>query len=240
MDTQLHRRFLAQIGDSIVELIFPAWCLSCQEPGSWWCRACQQRAVRLPLGWCGSCGRHALSTTLCPNESAQLGLTRLVSGFAYAGTVQTIIQTIKYRPAEIGLTALLADDWLVSRLMAALPADGLIVPIPLSVGHERQRGFNQAEHLARRLVLRSQWDRISCRLVRISRRPAQVGSARAERLKNMVNTLRWTGISLVGQTVSLIDDVVTTGATLAEAARVLRAAGARRVIAVTLAQAPAS
>jgi len=230
------QRFLSHIATVVTDLVLPRWCLNCQQPGAWVCDVCQQSTQLLPLGWCGSCGRRApAGTTLCRRCSEPLHLTRLVSGLAYAGATEQLIRAIKYRPARAGLTHLVVGE-LRDRLASAVPENALVVPIPIQPKRLDRRGFNQAEELALAICPLKRVDRHHLARARLV--DPQVGLARAARLANMRAVFYWTGSDLANTTVCLIDDVLTTGATLADAARAVRAAGARRVIGITLAQTP--
>ncbi len=101
----------------------------------------------------------------------------------------------------------------------------LVVPIPLSKKRERVRGFNQtliiAAYFCQEFAYELKFD-----LKRIKHQVPQSSLNEQDRLINLQNAFRWTGPNLKGQSIILLDDVVTTGATLNEAARVLKAAGA--------------
>ncbi len=115
----------------------------------------------------------------------------------------------------------------------------LAVPIPLSSARLRKRGFNQAEILARALVA---CDPITFTLApmllaKITHTPTQVSiKDRRTRLANLAGAFTVHDVSKVaGRNIILIDDVITTGATMSEARRVLKQAGARRILGVALA-----
>jgi ComF family protein len=112
----------------------------------------------------------------------------------------------------------------------------LVLPIPLSAARLRQRGFNQALELARRIAPRKVEAGL---LLRIRETPMQSALPRAARLANMegvfaVDPLR--AARLAGQRVVLVDDVMTSGATLRAAAKAVKAAGASHVTALVLAR----
>lgn len=142
----------------------------------------------------------------------------------------------------VRLGELLALTWGLLPNMCESP---LIVPIPLHRSRHRQRGFNQAEQLAAGLVraLRRQRDTAvpqvekSC-LRRRRATPPQTGlsaSARRENLRGAFQVIEPDQVQ--GRGIVLIDDVMTTGATLSECARVLKRAGAVQVLGLTLARA---
>lgn len=221
---------------TLADLAFPRWCLSCGAGDSWWCERCQATAEPLPLGWCERCSRRASPyTTLCGRCCHSLRLTSLVSAFRYTGSVEQLIQSIKFLPAEVGLDTLMSHAAVRARLVGA--ARTLLVPIPVAAAHEAKRGFNQAERLAQLIAGRSAAT-VFNGLQRTREARPQVGQTRTERRQNAQGLYAWPGPSLVACHVTLVDDVMTTGATLSAAASALRAAGAQRVHALTIATTP--
>jgi ComF family protein len=110
-----------------------------------------------------------------------------------------------------------------------------LIPVPLARGRERERGFNQAELIAERLGERS-GIRVRPRwLVRLRATAAQSDLTAEARRANVAGAFAASS-SVAGRHVVVVDDVVTTGATAAECARVLRLAGARRVGVVAVAR----
>jgi ComF family protein len=112
----------------------------------------------------------------------------------------------------------------------------LVVPVPLAPGRSRQRGYNQAELLARE-ILASMAAELAPTLLRRASRPPQHTLSAAERAENMVGAVACADETAVqGLSVVLIDDVCTTGATLSACAEALMDAGATRVSAFVFAR----
>ena len=110
----------------------------------------------------------------------------------------------------------------------------LIIPIPLSSRRQAERGFNQSLIIAQEL---SSYFNIPVldKLKKLERQ-AQSELSANKRTKNITDAFSWTGENLAGFKIILVDDVVTTGATLAEAAKVLKKAGAKKVIGLAVAR----
>jgi ComF family protein len=186
---------------------------------------CGQRA----RGLCPACTVRARAA---PVEAAPPGVTRWVAPFAYAGPVRELVARSKYRGARAGL------PWLADAMVAALRAEGLPRPQvvswpPTTAARRRARGFDQAELLAR-AVARQLGVRAAPLLTRLDGR-SQTGAPRRDRLAGPRLVARR---PVAGVHVLLVDDVATTGATLAAAAAALRRAGAVRVDALTAARTP--
>jgi len=244
---------LETMKEGVAELLFPRFCVSCREPGAWWCESCQSSVQRLSGRICPRC----LGIRTC-NPTAELGTglepIRLrsaslgagcetcngalpfasVSSFGYYHDpkLRSVITALKFN----GTSAVLHDlqAFIASRPID-LPMADAVIPMPLSQERLRERGFNQAELIAEALlscnVKRETWNV----LVRIANRIAQSSLEHdvAARRANVAGAFACHGA--VPSNVLLVDDVVTTGATAGEAARALLAAGAQQVHLLTLA-----
>jgi ComF family protein len=113
----------------------------------------------------------------------------------------------------------------------------LVVPLPLSRRRRRERGFNQAELLAETIATHLGALLRPRGLRKVVDTPPQAGLSRAQRRRNLDGVFRAAERVVRGRRVLLVDDVLTTGASLSEAARTLRRAGARRVDAAVVARA---
>lgn len=220
----------------------PSQCLVCHRwPARAVCLACEQRFAR-PLPRCRSC---ALPVT---GGVAQCGacvrdgplLDACVAALDYAYPWSTVLARFKFN-GEPGLARLLARLLLDAPGAAELVAQSdAVLPMPLSSERLKERGFNQSLELARRLGadgrLYSDW------LLRPLHRPAQSTlPLLADRLRNVSGVFAVDPLvapRLVGKRVVLVDDVMTSGASLKAAAQVLRAAGAASVGALVVARTP--
>jgi ComF family protein len=187
---------------------------------------CQTCALPLPSGMrrCGACLKSPPPLDNC------------LTAVSYAYPWSTLIQEFKFH-AQPGLvrsfaTLLRAAPW----VEMALELADVLVPMPLSFARLRERGYNQSLLLARQL------DPIKTRaelLLRIRDTPAQHTLKRTERLSALRDAFAVEPLlahTLPGRRVLLVDDVMTTGASLHAAARTMKAAGARHVTGLVIAR----
>ena len=231
---------------AIFSLLYPPLCTICMEPvaaGEYLCDECDGKVGRIVPPFCSRCSEPfpgAITGEFrCANcEHRKLHFEAAVSAYRSRGIVRRIVLDFKYGK-QMHLRHLLG------RWLAAAMRDSrlrgrhfdLIVPVPLHPARQRERGFNQAELLAELLSAR----------VPVPMRPAlertrytttQTAFDRSERMENLRGAFRLRKRADVrGLRVLLIDDVLTTGSTLSECARVLKEAGASSVYAATAARA---
>lgn len=240
----MHRLWTAAL-----DLLYPPRCCSCNKshPAYTFCASCTASVAtpRSPL--CTICGTPFL--TQGGNDHPCVDCLRRPPAFRRARAIATydaaaeresplkdILQRFKYN-REISLTPALAD-LLNQRLPLELSDYDLVIPVPLHSSRLRWRGFNQALLLARHLhpCVRDKIDPFALQRVRATRpqvelghgeRKANVAGAFLVRHRNHIEKRR----------VLLVDDVLTTGATVNECSRALRRAGAELVDVLVIARA---
>jgi ComF family protein len=165
---------------------------------------------------------------------------RAVSFGEYDAGLRDLIHLLKYDavlPAAKPLGELLARSIEELRLVAdAVP---VLVPVPLHASKRRERRFNQAELIARAALKHLPVSfALDCSvLIRERQTRSQVGLAREARIANMAGAFRVIAPQRIkGRTVIVVDDVMTTGTTVSECARVLKRAGGEKVFAATVAR----
>jgi ComF family protein len=219
----------------VLELLLPPRCGGCRRVGSWLCDGCRRKIRRLEEPMCRRCGVELPSArNECGCRSRLPALTRLRSAVAYEGPVEHAVRRFKYegwRRLAAPLSELLAE-----RLVVEGVAARWVVAVPLHPNRMRQRGFNQAQLLCRELRRRLALDEPSGVLIRTRPTPPQVGRDRLRRLENVRGAFEWNGAALSGESILVLDDVATTGATLDACAAALRAAGSGPVTGVSVAR----
>ncbi len=233
-------RALTCAATSFFDLLYPPSCAACGAEGSWWCADCRLAVERITADPCPRCliidPSH--DRTTCQGSLPFAGV--VVTGFYHARPLRKVIGDLKFR----GVTAVRGDlaiylrDVLEQR-SAALPwahEPSLgIQPLPLAAARERDRGFNQSALIAD--LIAPTWHpnaHAEDSLARISSGTPQA-NIEDHSLRSANVTGDFVALKRTSHAVLLVDDVVTTGSTSADAARALLGAGATRVYLFALA-----
>ncbi len=215
--------------------LFPARCLGCGRRGVALCERCTAGLPFLPATVCPRCASPrpaAAACRACAHLPAALATVRAVC--AYEDVARKAVHTLKFRSGRylaptLGLLLRQAAERRPLRV-------DLVVPVPLSAARRRERGYNQAELLAREIVGPVGGELAPTLLARLERAPQQRLSA-PERRRNLRGAVTCVAPELVvARRVLLVDDVMTTGATLGACAEALAGAGALWVGALVFAR----
>ena len=241
-------RLLTSLRDGLTALAYPATCRVCGAMVDRYddgvaCAACWADPVVTPLfdgPLCAKCGL-PLSPRLAGHQATGCGLCDALSFTAracgaYSGALEASIWFLKSHPHLCGkLRRLIAATFDEQR--AALVAD-VIVPVPLHRRRRRERGFNQAERIAR-LIARESGSPLAANLL-IRTKPTErhrAGLDAKDRARSVASAFQVPRPQAVsGLSVLLVDDLFTTGSTLSAAAESLLKAGASRISVMTIAR----
>jgi len=229
---------------SILDFLFPKKCLGCSKVGGYFCSDCLNLVSLDPERICPVCERPSIGGQTHPGCLTSTSLDGLTSIFAYKGIIKKGIGKLKYR-----FVSDLASD-LVEIFLASCGEDKtfsdfclekhpVLVPIPLHPKREKWRGFNQSALLGKMIAKNLNLDFVPDLLRRTKNTKSQIKLSEKERKLNIKDAF---GISpnyqlpITNYSILLFDDVWTSGATLKEAARILKRAGAKKVWGLTLAR----
>jgi ComF family protein len=219
--------FLQSIGDTLLGLLFPDRCAGCGRSGSLFCTACQASLQPYPI----ADSTHITAARVTGQPPL---LDEIAIAFVFEGTLREAIHRLKYKRVQRMASPL--AELLVGQLRrVAFPADALIA-VPLHPRRMSERGFNQSAVLAHHLSRLSGLPVLQSGLIRNRDTAHQVGLDTHARRQNVHNAFAWQDETPPPERVLLIDDVVTTGATLEACAGALRLAGTREVRALVLAR----
>jgi competence protein ComFC len=230
----------------IASLVYPPSCTICSAPvefSEYLCVDCEAKLSRIVPPFCAKCSEPfdgAITTTFACANCAHRALyfDAAVSAYRSRGIARHVILNFKYGK-QVHLRHLVGR-WLLAALDDSRLRDrrfDVIVPVPLHPARQRERGFNQAALLAGRIGPHLGVP-VRPVLQRVRFTTTQTAFDRAERIQNLRHAFRLRKKADVRRLdVLLIDDVLTTGSTLSECARVLKENGARSVYAATAARA---
>ncbi len=236
---------LLRFAAAALDLLFPPRCQAClafrPQP---LCDECRSTFQLIAPPFCDQCGEplpgSQAGTKCAACRRDQFYFIAARSAARFEGRLRSAIHAFKYdgRTHLAGpLGALMAECLLDPVRGLPIATIELVVPIPLHLQRQRQRGYNQSELLGREVAQRvgRTLDAHCCRRTRPT--VDQIGLSARQREDNVRGAFTAEGDALRGRVVLLIDDMYTTGATMNECARALRRAGAADVYGLTLARA---
>lgn len=250
---------------ALSDLLFPIECLSCGQEGAWLCLSCQKNLPYKISRHCPHCGESTAWGEACTPCRRAKDLDGALSLIPYAEPLaQSLIHTWKYQGiknlsnelgnfAGAGLEIIKArldkerskiqlgfgrKDLLSYPLLPTLllNKNTILTPVPLHKKKLRQRGFNQAHDLAQAIANKTGYQILDI-IERQKHTTAQATLHETDRFTNIQNAFRLKDSAgdLTGKNILIVDDVITTGATIETMAKILKAAGASSVWALTIA-----
>jgi len=247
--------WLSGAGDALVSVFFPAGCRLCerllvQASTLPICAECLGSFAALGGAGCEKCGQplatwsltgppdaHSAEVLLCPVcQGRTYGFDRARSYALYQGAIVRAIMLLKFERMEP------LGRWFAERLIEVVRREAIgvdiVVPVPLHRQRQRERGYNQADLIAKPLARKLGLPYRAVLLTRTKPRPDKHILTFEERWESVRGAFATRpGSKVDNLCVLLVDDVMTTGATLDAAARALRDAGAKSVIGLTVARA---
>ena len=247
------QRAVKSATESLFSVLFPSSCRICRSlltniSALPVCGECLEKMVALDGVLCSRCGEklpgrylEGEDGPLCPLcQRAAPHFRKAVAYGAYDGALRELLHLFKYQRVRSAAPLL---GRLLDRALAGteLPVDLMVIPVPLSRAKQRSRGFNQAEEIARNFVRSRTGASIqvdTAALIRIRETASQTGLTRVQRRSNLRGAFAVADRDKVrGRDILIVDDVMTTGTTAGECARVLLKAGANQVFVATVARA---
>ncbi len=208
---------LKRAWSNTIDLIFPPRCEHCGRVDTGFCETCTQDLLTLPV--------ELIESDVPP-------MTAIISSGIHLGLLQSSVQALKYsRQRQLG--AILGKrlhqvienkNWLFDT----------VIPVPLHRARLQKRGYNQAKEISIHLAALFNAEHRDDILIRQSQNQSQVGLNREERIENVKEAFAVTRAQFEGANILLVDDVRTTGATMAACASILIENGAQEVYGITV------
>ena len=223
----------SMLRELVADIIAPRVCVGCSEEGSWLCAACSGGIEREPNVTCIGCGSLSRFGTTCSRCRAEFPIAGVVTIARYRDpAVQQLVQSVKYASAKDVADAFvrLITDFFERTVMEVFRREvgeqPLLLPVPLHWRRFTARGFNQSRCIAEALA-GAGWGTVAPDgyLVRRKCQLPQAVLSHERRFENVEQAFTCMNpAALRGHPIVIVDDVVTTGATMAACARELRRA----------------
>lgn len=224
----------------LLDFIFPKKCVGCGKFGDYICTDCFIKISFETESICLVCNRQAVNGITHPGCYSKYTIDGMLASIVYRNISKRLIYAFKYKPYLADLEKMLVDffyEGLIQKeqFHKILQKDTVLVPVPLHSKKMRERGYNQAEILAKNLGKRL-GIAVSPALYKVRETRSQTSLKREDRKKNIVNAFTVNAeLVTANSKFLLVDDIITSGATMLEAAKVLKRAGAKKVWGISLA-----
>lgn len=226
---------------SLLDILFPKYCVNCKVFGSYLCANCFIQLSFDTQVICLVCGKGSIDGVTHPFCKTKYSIDGVFCAVAYRKVAKKLIFVLKYQPYVSDMQYILTDllyESLIQKehFIKNVSQNIVCIPIPLSAEKLKLRGYNQSLLLAKGLAKKLSLP-VTDILLRTKDTKPQFGLSRIERKTNMKDAFTMKkGIHPEYTTVFLIDDVLTTGTTLLEAAKILKQHGFQKVWGVTFAR----
>jgi competence protein ComFC len=218
-----------------VDWVYPPSCGGCQKFGVRWCEECQATIYKLDQSICPKCGSFEPHNQLCSDCRTNSPVFEASRSWAkYAGPLRLAIHQLKYKN-DLGLAEALSIYLIELFVKLNWPID-IITAVPLSLKRRAERGYNQANLLAKPIALACGVPFQPHVIDRARDTKSQVGLSAQQRRENVRDAFIARSSLVKGKAVLIVDDVFTTGSTIQSCSRAFLDAGASRVYGLTLAK----
>lgn len=227
---------------NLIDVIFPKKCVNCKKFGDYLCTDCFARLSYDVRPICAVCIKPAIYGFTHPKCFGKYEIDGIFGAVSYNGIAKKLIYSFKYKPYLSSLKvfiSVLTYEAVIQKeeFMKIASENPIFVPIPIHSNKQRTRGYNQAEVLAKELAKRFGFKSLNL-LKRDIDTKSQFKLSKEERRENVKGIFSLNNQVLIpkDKVIVLLDDVVTTGSTFREAAKVLKRAGAKNVFGLAFAQ----
>jgi len=242
-------KWINKIRDTLLEILFPKFCFGCGREGTYLCKDCQScleisedifclcekpKLIKISdsseiRGKCNACHSKNLDGLFFPLSYQNKLIKELIHQFKYEPFVKELAKPL----TEL----IIAHFFLLGN--KKVWENKILIPIPLGKKKLKWRGFNQAEEIAKELSHKLRIPLLTECLKKAKRTISQTELSKEERKENIKGAFLAKNTHLIkNKKILLVDDVYTTGATMEEAAKVLKQAGAKEVWGVVVAREP--
>jgi ComF family protein len=221
-----------QIVDKVMGMLAPQVCLGCGMEGSVLCDSCIELYHEPVQPRCAGC--HALSKDfrVCSKCRSWLPLSKIYVAGNYEGVSEQLVKALKFEQKRQSSEPI---SKIIANLLQEISKDTLLCPVPTAPKRVRERGFDHALLISKNLSSLIGFG--SKILLRRKSNVRQLGSSRKQRITQVLDEFEVIDKSkIIGKNILLVDDVMTTGATLSAVAQILKSAGAKQVSATIFAQ----
>lgn len=227
----------------ILDFLFPRKCVGCSIEGNYICATCFSYLDFIDSFFCTVCQRASFNGLTHPGcKKSRLEIDGVFAVIGYKGVVKNLIHKFKYKPFLFDLAGTINEifyEGIIQKelLYKLFEEDNIFTPIPLHKDRFRERGYNQSQIIGRALAQKiNDKNRSNSELIETLRRiratMPQFGLSLQDRCKNIDKAFEIniaTKTKIKNKRIFLIDDIVTTGSTFREAAKILKINGAREV-----------
>ncbi len=218
--------------ETLITLIAPHTCVLCETEGELLCVPCRQLELPPVPSRCYNCQQATIDFAVCQTCRAHTALKHVWVSTIYDNTTSKVLLSFKFERARAAYRPIAAA---IAATLPLLPPDTLLIAMPTATSHIRQRGYDHAKLITSGVAAKT--DHLWVSPVVRTGQAHQFGASRSERLKQLSAAFYVVSPNQIkNRKILIVDDVLTTGASVETLARALKEAGAKQVDAVVFAQ----